>query len=113
MNTIIFNIEDDAQFTAFTPVVAPLGEPVSLTRTALDVETDQALMGIWECTPGTWRRQVLQAEYSYFIAGSGRFLHDNGEVIHFQAGDGVYFPAGSTGTWEIEDLVRKSYVIFK
>ena len=81
MNTIIFNIEDDAQFTAFTPVVAPLGEPVSLTRTALDVETDQALMGIWECTPGTWRRQVLQAEYSYFIAGSGRFLHDNGEVI--------------------------------
>lgn len=113
MNTIIFNIEDETQFSAFTAVVEPIGEPVSLTRTALDVETNQSLMGIWECTPGKWRRQVLQAEYSYFIAGSGRFLHDNGEVISFKAGDGVYFPAGSTGTWEIEHLVRKSYVIFK
>ncbi|MEN8336426.1 cupin domain-containing protein [Acinetobacter baumannii] len=113
MTTILFRIDDNTVFTSFTPVAEPIGEPLSMTRTALETETEDALLGVWECTPGKWRRQVLQAEYSYFLSGQGRFLHDNGEITVFKAGDGIFFPANSTGIWEIEHTVRKSYVIFK
>ncbi|MCP2039751.1 putative cupin superfamily protein [Neisseria sp. HSC-16F19] len=67
--------------------------------------------GFWECTPGRFRRGVQQAEYSYFISGCGRFTTDNGETIRFKAGDAIFFPAHCQGEWEIEETVRKAYLI--
>ncbi|WP_225316340.1 cupin domain-containing protein, partial [Pseudomonas aeruginosa] len=37
--------------------------------------------GIWECTPGRFRRQVEQAEYSYIVSGEGRFTPDEGQAV--------------------------------
>jgi len=113
MDITLFRVDENTHFPPFTPVIEPIGDSLSLTRTALDTENKNAFLGIWECTPGRWRRQVLQAEYSYFLTGSGRFIHDRGEIVEFQAGDGIFFPKNSTGIWEIKHTVRKSYVIFK
>lgn len=113
MTPIIKRLAADTTFSASTPVAQPLGDLVSQTRVALDevIEDPRFSLGVWECTPGAWRRQVLQAEYSYFISGKGTFTPDEGEAIHFQAGDAVYFPPNTTGVWQIEETVTKHYFI--
>ncbi|TCV66192.1 MULTISPECIES: cupin domain-containing protein [Pseudomonas] len=113
MTPIIKRLTADTTFSALTPVAQPLGDLVSQTRLALEevVDDPRFSFGVWECTPGTWRRQVVQAEYSYFISGKGTFSPDEGEVIHFQAGDAVYFAPNTTGVWTIKDTVTKHYFI--
>lgn len=113
MTPIVKRLAADTAFSASTPVAQPLGDLISQTRLALDevVESPRFSMGVWECTPGTWRRQVLQAEYSYVISGKGVFTPDEGEAVHFQAGDAVYFAPNTTGVWDIEETVTKQYFI--
>lgn len=113
MTPIIKRLAADTTFSASTPVAQALGDLVSQTRVALHevIEDPRFSLGVWECTPGAWRRQVLQAEYSYFISGKGTFTPDEGEAIHFQAGDAVYFPPNTTGVWQIEETVTKHYFI--
>lgn len=113
MTPIIKRLAAETTFSASTPVAQPLGDLVSQTRVALDevIEDPRFSLGVWECTPGAWRRQVLQAEYSYFISGRGVFTPAEGEPIHFQAGDAVYFPPNTTGVWQIEETVTKHYFI--
>jgi uncharacterized cupin superfamily protein len=93
-------------------VAAPLGEPVSLTRNVCVTDPAEPVQsGVWECTPGSWRRQVLRAEFSHFLAGACRFTPDQGEPVELRAGDSVYFPPGTAGTWTITETVRKVYLI--
>lgn len=101
--------------SAFGPPVAvsrPTSEPAALVRTAADQEIPVGSTGFWECAPGRFRRQVPQAEYSYFISGHGSFTPDGGETIVFGAGDAIYFAANTEGEWNIAETVRKAYVIF-
>lgn len=75
MNPSLIRLDDESPFTSPTPVGQPLGEPVALTRTAAHrpLADGNGVTGIWECTPGRFRRQVEQAEYSYIVSGEGRF----------------------------------------
>lgn len=113
MPPIVKRLTADTAFSPPTPVAQPLGDLISQTRLAIDevVEDPRFSLGVWECSPGAWRRQVLQAEYSYFISGKGVFSPDEGQAIHFQAGDAVYFAPNTTGVWEIEETVTKHYFI--
>ncbi|MCB8879646.1 cupin domain-containing protein [Acidisoma cellulosilytica] len=96
-----------------SPVGVPLGEPVAQVA-CVDVERpDQVETGIWECTPGRWRRQIMEQEFCHFIAGSGTFTPDHGEPIAFKAGDAFLMPANSTGIWDIQETARKTYVLIK
>ncbi|HHM6007008.1 TPA: cupin domain-containing protein, partial [Pseudomonas aeruginosa] len=74
MNPSLIRLDDESPFTSPTPVGQPLGEPVALTRTAAHrpLADGNGVTGIWECTPGRFRRQVEQAEYSYIVSGEGR-----------------------------------------
>ncbi|GAB7406596.1 cupin domain-containing protein [Enterobacter hormaechei] len=101
-----------ADLGAASPVAVPLGEPVAQTRAYAVERTDQVETGIWECTPGRFRRQVEQAEYSYIVSGEGRFTPDEGQAVEFRAGDALYFAAATQGTWDIRQTVRKTYLIF-
>jgi len=67
--------------------------------------------GIFECSAGTYRRSVKQAEVMHFLAGSGRFTPDGEETIHFTAGDTLFFEANTEGLWEVDAAMRKVYVI--
>jgi uncharacterized cupin superfamily protein len=113
MTPLVQRLTANTAFSAPTPVAQPLGSLVSQTRLAIDqvLEEPRVSLGVWECTPGTWRRQVLQAEFSYFISGKGIFTPDEGEAIHFQSGDAIYFAPETTGVWEIEETVTKHYFI--
>lgn len=113
MTPVLIRLYSDTPFTRAVPVAAPLGAPVAQTCTALhhDLPTQQVATGIWECTPGTWRRQVMQGEYSYFISGEGSFTPDDGSAIEFRSGDAIYFAPDTPGVWEIRQTVRKAYLI--
>ncbi|KAF1052274.1 MAG: hypothetical protein GAK43_02017 [Stenotrophomonas maltophilia] len=93
------------------PVAVPLGEPVAETRAAGVEREDQVETGVWECTPGRWRRQIVEQEFCHFISGRGSFTPDDGEPIEFQAGDAFLLPENSIGIWDIQETVRKTYVI--
>ncbi|MNT45902.1 hypothetical protein D3C72_1825150 [compost metagenome] len=56
---------------------------------------------------------MVQAEYSYIVSGAGCFTPDTGESVNFSAGDALYFPANSQGTWVIRQNLRKTYLILE
>jgi uncharacterized cupin superfamily protein len=96
------------------PVQLPLGEPISqLAGVIISENEDGSEAGIWECTPGTWTRQVMDAEISTFLKGRAIFHPDQGDPIHIDAGDTLYFDANSKGTWEVLETVRKAYLTYK
>ncbi|WP_136685636.1 cupin domain-containing protein [Falsirhodobacter xinxiangensis] len=110
MNPILIRATD-ADFTTPAAVGAPTGPQIAMTRTAGNTATPSGNAGIWECSPGRFRRQVPQAEFSYFIAGSGSFTPDGGETVSFRTGDSIWFAPDTQGEWDIRETVRKAYLI--
>lgn len=73
---------------------------------------DGSEAGIWECTPGKFIREVMHAELTTFLAGRCVFHPEEGEPIEINAGDVLFFPENSKGTWEIIETVRKAYLMY-
>ena len=67
--------------------------------------------GIFECTPGTYRRVVEQAEIMHILHGEGTFTPDGEETVTFKPGDALFFAENTQGLWVIETTMRKVYVI--
>lgn len=114
-NIAKFSIADLAtRLGAPAPVPAPVGTPISEVRSVSQVPPSSATtrMGLWECSPGQWRRQVRQAEFCHFLEGDCTFTPDGGEPIQIRAGDVLYFPANSTGIWDIRTASRKIFMVF-
>jgi uncharacterized cupin superfamily protein len=111
MSPILIRVENENAFSAPAPVGAPTSEQIAEVRVAANQETPAGNAGIWECSPGRFRRQVAQAEYSYFISGEGSFTPDGGAPVVFRPGDSIYFAANTHGEWEIRETVRKAYLI--
>ncbi len=96
------------------PVELPASEIVSKLRgIVINQHPDGSEAGVWECTPGTWTRQVMDAELSTFVSGHALFHHEGGETVDIRAGDTVYFDENSRGTWEVLATARKTYLTFK
>lgn len=115
MSPVLVRLEDETAFSAATAVPEPVGQPLAHTRTALHqpLPGTDCVTGVWECSPGKFRRKVVEAEYSYIVSGEGSFAPDNGEVIEFRPGDALYFASHTQGTWDIRQTVRKTYFILK
>ncbi len=67
--------------------------------------------GLWECTPGRFMRQLAEAEVMHIVAGRGRFTPADGQTIEFRAGDTLFFPANTIGEWQIDETLRKVFVV--
>lgn len=111
-------IAQSAQFQDLEPngpVGLPLSEPACETRSkAVALEgAGENRSGIWECSPGRYERQVAEAEVMHILAGACSFTPTGGETRQIRAGDTVFFPARTTGVWDIRETLRKVYVIMK
>lgn len=95
------------------PVGKPLSTPVAVTSSFGVERPNQVEIGVWECTPGIWRRAIAEQEFCHFIAGRGSYTPEGEAPIPFQAGDSILLPANSFGVWDIKETVRKSYVLIK
>ncbi|MDA0705715.1 MAG: cupin domain-containing protein [Proteobacteria bacterium] len=103
-----------AKLDDWGPVALPVSEQVShLYGLIINEHEDGSEAGIWECTPGTWTRQIMDAEISSFVKGHALFHPEDGETISISAGDTVYFDENSKGVWEVKQTVRKAYLTFK
>ncbi|WP_288830913.1 cupin domain-containing protein [uncultured Paraburkholderia sp.] len=110
---VVYRNGGDTQFSNWTDVAAPIGDLVSQTRTANDARMDEegVAFGIWECSRGVWRRQVTKREFSHILAGHCFFTPEGQSAVELRAGDSVYFPANCSGTWDVREDIRKSYLI--
>ena len=98
-----------AKLEDWGPVGEPVGQPVPALRGQGAHEGPD--VGVWECSPGKFRRQIKSAEFCHFIAGHCIFHADSGEHLDIRTGDAVFFPANTLGTWEILETARKTYII--
>lgn len=114
MNPILIRLESEEDFNQLQAASQDTkNNNIPMFRVAANTDINGSSAGIWECTPGKFRRQVAQAEFSYIISGSGTFTVESGEVIEFVAGDALYFEPNTQGEWHIKQTVRKSYFIVK
>ncbi|MEE1923152.1 cupin domain-containing protein [Pseudomonas sp. 148P] len=111
MSITQFKHTDSVALETSSPVAVPLGEPVAVASVTCVERNDGVETGIWECTPGRWRRQIVQQEFCHFIKGRCTFTPDGGEPLTIEAGDALMLPANSTGIWDIQETVRKTYVL--
>lgn len=91
----------------------PIGETIS-ALSGIDVDLRGAgdnRCGIWECSPGLFERQLVQAEVMHILKGSCTFTTSSGDVQRIKAGDTVFFPENTTGVWEVTQSLRKVYVV--
>ncbi len=95
------------------PVPHPIGDLVSQigSHPLLDDPSVRARIGIWESTPGQWRRQQSAAELCVIVSGQCSFAPDDEAAIELSAGDVAYFPQDTQGLWVISETVRKLYVL--
>lgn len=95
-------------------VPVPVGEPVSRVRSKSILSSSHpgTRAGLWECSPGRWRRQVKQAEFCHFLEGECTFTPDQGAPVQIKAGDVLFFPPNSMGVWDIRTPSRKIFVVF-
>jgi uncharacterized protein len=68
--------------------------------------------GVWSCTPGAFDAfREGESELMHFVAGRARIIDADGTVHDVRPGVAIFVPDGWVGRWEIEETVRKSYVI--
>lgn len=111
MSITIFKNTPATALPDTVPVGLPLSDQVSQISGHNVERDDRVQTGIWECTPGRWRRQVEQQEFCHFIQGHCTFKPDGGEPIEIRAGDALLMPAHTKGVWEVYETVRKTYVL--
>ncbi len=90
-----------------------LPTPTLATHEAFSAPGDAVSTGVWEATPGTFVRAIMDAEFSHFVAGHATFTTEDGRSFEFRAGDAVYFPPFSRGVWTVHQTTRKTYCIWK
>lgn len=102
-----------SQLDCISSVSRPIGELISVMRSkvAFRSSANATNVGVWECSPGRWRRQVIEAEFSTILLGRCTFTPDGGEPVVLESGDSIYFHPHTNGEWNIKETVRKVYVI--
>jgi uncharacterized cupin superfamily protein len=67
--------------------------------------------GVWECSPGQFRRQIEAAEMMHVLSGECTFTPDTGPAIAIAAGDTLFLPRNTTGVWDVKSTLRKVYAL--
>lgn len=96
------------------PLAEVLGEDIP-TRIAIPFtsEDSRIMSGVWEAEPGLSRWEFLErGEAIYVLEGRMVVTEDGGSPITVEAGTSAIFPIGWQGTWEIQERIRKFFVIF-
>lgn len=83
------------------------GEPVARNRLLSGSDDGTACTLAWDCTAGRFDWYYDIDETVYVIEGSVRILDDRGVERVVEAGDTVFFPAGTHAQWTVEKYVRK------
>ncbi|MGF6871142.1 cupin domain-containing protein [Paraburkholderia sp. MM5477-R1] len=87
-------------------------DPIRISGLRKTIEGSESVnTGIFECTAGSYLRKVKEAEVMHILSGRGRFTPDNEDAVHFEPGDTMFFASNTQGLWEVDETMRKVYVI--
>lgn len=70
-----------------------------------------SILVVWECSAGGFKWHYTRDETLVVISGCASITDARGTERHFKPGDVVFFPAGTSYTWSIEDRIRKIAVV--
>ena len=114
-NIQILDVSSSARAAALEdwgPVGLPLSEPACRLRgVKMSPPGQRPEVGIWECSPGRYRRQIRSAETMHVTGGEAVFTPDGGAPVTLRPGDVCFFPADTMGVWEILATLRKVYIL--
>jgi uncharacterized cupin superfamily protein len=113
MSALILKFPDAQEITA-EPIAADkiiTGNPVTRTWVHYENPAQNLAAGEWEASVGKWRISYTEWEYVYMISGRCVITGDDGRLIAAGPGDAFVIEPGFTGTWEVLETMRKSWVI--
>ena len=88
------------------------GEPRHFGRLDIgDFESD-FMLGVWECTEGTFEWTEVGFELQTLVAGRLRITEQDGTVHDLAAGDTYFTRKGDCMTWEVIEKIKKVFFAF-
>ena len=69
--------------------------------------------GLWHSERGRWKILYTEEEYCQILEGVSIITPDGGNSVTVIVGDRLVVPRGFTGTWEVVEPTRKTYVIYE
>jgi len=116
----IVHIVRPGQLSALNFAVAPtpaavdgLPSPKLATQEFYGAPDGTVHTGVWEASPGTFRRAIVDAEFSHFISGHATFVAEDGTSYEFRGGNAAYFPPNTKGVWTVHETLRKTYCVWR
>lgn len=96
------------------PSATPLtGDITVRSLNVFDTADGRISSGTWETEPGQSRWEFLtRGEIIHVLSGRMSVQRDGSDEVHLSAGDTAYFPIGWTGTWAVQERLRKVYVVY-
>ncbi len=83
------------------------GHPITRSRLLSRSADGSSSTHIWDCTAGRFNWHYTIDETVYVIEGSVIVKDRTGHSQTVNAGDTIFFPAGSSAEWTVERYVRK------
>ncbi|MGG4603643.1 cupin domain-containing protein [Paenalcaligenes sp. Me131] len=111
---VVIRAVEATKMGAAAPAKFPLGDIIAMQSTAQahDVIESDAMIGVWESTPGRFERFLPNREFSYIVQGWCVFEPEGLDPVELHAGDAVLFPADCKGIWDIKENFKKTYCLF-
>ena len=83
------------------------GKPVARSKVIARSRDWSSSVVVWDCTAGSFRWHYGQDELIVVISGDIVRLMEDGTERRLNAGDYVFFPAGSVARWRVDSYIRK------
>ncbi|WP_255573634.1 cupin domain-containing protein [Deefgea tanakiae] len=89
------------------------GQPKRTTWMHYESQDQQLSCGIWACEVGSWRIQFAKDKEEFFcvIEGQVCLWDESGLGVVVRAGEAAVIPAGFRGSFEVQEAVRKYFVV--
>lgn len=88
------------------------GDPRETFLNVFDSGNARFACGVWQCTPGI----IAMSDWPYdefcvLLAGRVVITPQDGQAREYRQGDAFVIPKGFTGTWDVQETIRKYYAI--
>ncbi|QHK20874.1 DUF861 domain-containing protein [Pseudarthrobacter psychrotolerans] len=107
--------EEDLEKSWLGPPFADVLSDDIAVRMSVPFTSDDSriVSGVWEAAPGLSRWEFLdRGEVINVLEGRMVVTEDGRDPVTLEAGTAAVFPIGWRGTWEIQERIRKFFVIF-
>ena len=87
------------------------GNPEARNKVLFSSADGSTTTWLWDCTAGKFNWFYDIDETVYVIEGSVIIKDHAGGVCHVNAGETIFFPAGSSAEWTVPNYVRKFAIL--